>query len=172
MLYFHWKIIDSILKKLQGILHTIKLAPLLFFKWSWWKVASIICKLILIISDNKFIIISNIYVSINVLSIHFYWVYNKYFIMCTRSVGMRCVLANCCISGPESVLYYYCFFKVFLSMIGIDEFNKLCWKTFKKGRYICHSMSASQHKSGKIQKYTFISLLHNFSWYTFCGCFC
>ena len=30
MLYFHWEYIDSKLKKIQGILQTVMLAPLLF----------------------------------------------------------------------------------------------------------------------------------------------
>ena len=47
-------------------------------------------------------------------------------------------------------------FKVYLSTIGLDESDKLWWKLEmflfqqrKKGRYICHSMSASQSKSGE-----------------------
>ena len=45
-------------------------------------------------------------------------------------------------------------FKVYFSIIGFDESDKLCWKygiflfqQWKKGRYILHSMSYSLYKS-------------------------
>ena len=36
MLAFHWEIIDSILNNFQGVLQTIMVAPLLFYKKNWF----------------------------------------------------------------------------------------------------------------------------------------
>ena len=45
-----------------------------------------------------------------------------------RSLDGEVVLTNFCISGPERHFSYNDHFKVYISMIGFDKSDKLCWK--------------------------------------------
>ena len=69
-----------------------------------------------------------------------------------KSLDGEVILDNLCISGPEIYFISYDYFKVYLSMIGIDKSEILSRKKWRK-------------KS----EYSFILLLHDFSWHI-CVC--
>ena len=54
--------------------------------------------------------------------------HNKSLIKYLISLDGEVVLTNCGIIGPERYFTYYDHFKVYLSIIGFDESDKLCWK--------------------------------------------
>ena len=72
----------------------------------WWKVAYIICFVILILFDNNFIIIVNIYVGIYGPSINFYSLCNTESIKYSISLYWEVLSVNFYIFGPERYFIY------------------------------------------------------------------
>ena len=70
--------------------------------------------IILILFDNNFILIANIYLRIGVPSIIFYALFNKEKIKYTRSLDGKISLPNYCISAPERDFIFKIIFKVYL----------------------------------------------------------
>ena len=128
--YFSMEDIAAIQKYTH--LHMMFAFSFLYWTILWRKVANTLCKLILVLLDNNFIIIASIYVSISVPSINFYLVYNKEFIKYMRSLHWGVVLFNFCLSAPEIDLLNSIIFKGILSMIGINESYRLCWEKWWK----------------------------------------
>ena len=87
-----------------------------------------ICYLILILFNINFITIYVIYVSIDVKYINFYSLYNEKIIQYMRSLDERLYGPISVYTDLKEISYIMIIFRVYLSIVGFDESEKLCWK--------------------------------------------
>ena len=122
---------------------------LLYSTISWWKVENIICNIILIIFNRSFIMIANIYVRIDVLSIRFFInnIIKNLSIILDHLMGWLYDPTALYIDLKYISFTMIIFLGIFVNcwIWWIRQIVLLTWDVlflwWKKGRYIHHSMS-------------------------------